>query len=968
MQALLASLVVSLGVKDGGYKSGMAAARAEAKKTGQDFEKAADVMGGAMTNAAGTIRSAANDINGVFGRLQDAVEGVARGFADMGKRMTIGISAPLGVVAGLSIKAASDAKELQSAYEQTFGALSGVMTRWAEESGDALGRSTQAMQQGAMAFGQLFNAAAPTRAAAAAMSQQFTELAQDAASFFNTDFDTAFGKIRSGLTGEAQPLRDFGVFLSEAAVQAKAVEMGLVKSGEKVNEYGKIMARAALITEGLSAASGDIVRTQDSFANRVRKVNERLAELSVEIGERLLPIAEKAVGVFDGMLKSVQALPKWVKDLAFNLAAVAAATGPVLAALSPLVLMILPLFLARLNPIFLAISLLANPVGTLVVLLGRLALSWTVLGRAIAAVIPWLLRFLGPVGIAISVLTILISLLTRTSDATRALEQAQRDGEAAQDQAIDHMNQLATATGKARVALQKLIEEKKRDQLISLREAEGKLYAYGEEVRRLRAQRLDQSNSNQRRLSRSAASRNSGVDSQIRGLQQQMKVELANIEAANRVLAIYNRPPETGERDYTVPNTSTTSTAGGGSDPARDAEQDLARYLDELEDLRVRELEALADLTGGIDAEYRARSARLDAERAAYVRSLALDEGLNDAQRAELLAAKDRELFMQRTIVEQDRNAALARENNALFAAQNDAQQDALRAQIDLAETAKDRRRLELQLLGLQKRQEGAQLDLIMATEATSSAAWENARQAKLSLDQRYAVKADQIHRQNMTPMEAYLDSLEMSAAEVGEAIENSAVSGLQRMNDALRESITSFLKLKGAAGAFVNTVLDGILQIAIQQQIIKPIANALFGGGGGGGGGLFGYLGGLLGGSGGGGGAFGALGGMFGGAGESLGVAGFGGHRRGGGRVTPGSWYMVGEGGPEPFIPDVPGTIIPNGAGGRRGDTTNNYFSGNLLTPEFWAQIQAMDQAAAEGAVVRTESRATRRQQRAIR
>jgi hypothetical protein len=39
------------------------------------------------------------------------------------------------------------------------------------------------------------------------------------------------------------------------------------------------------------------------------------------------------------------------------------------------------------------------------------------------------------------------------------------------------------------------------------------------------------------------------------------------------------------------------------------------------------------------------------------------------------------------------------------------------------------------------------------------------------------------------------------------------------------------------------DTVIDGLLNIALQQMLIKPLGNILFGGGGGGGGGLFGSI-----------------------------------------------------------------------------------------------------------------------------
>lgn len=90
-----------------------------------------------------------------------------------------------------------------------------------------------------------------------------------------------------------------------------------------------------------------------------------------------------------------------------------------------------------------------------------------------------------------------------------------------------------------------------------------------------------------------------------------------------------------------------------------------------------------------------------------------------------------------------------------------------------------------------------------------------------------------------------------------------------------------------------------------------------------------------------------------------------YGGPRALGGPVVPGKYYAVGERGREYFTPDVPGQISPELPGGR-----NVYnFKGNLLTAEFWAQIQAMDdQTAIRGAmgganIVRTEQNRRSRQ-----
>jgi hypothetical protein len=80
----------------------------------------------------------------------------------------------------------------------------------------------------------------------------------------------------------------------------------------------------------------------------------------------------------------------------------------------------------------------------------------------------------------------------------------------------------------------------------------------------------------------------------------------------------------------------------------------------------------------------------------------------------------------------------------------------------------------------------------------------------------------------------------------------------------------------------------------------------------------------------------FGArIGGAIGGA---VGALGFGGGRAMGGPVSAGTAYMVGERGPELFVPKGSGTIVPNGAG--RGATINLTVNGAIDSESTARQI----------------------------
>jgi hypothetical protein len=221
------------------------------------------------------VDSNANKMGGAFKRVGVAL--VAAGVADV-----------IFQFGKASAQAAIDAQEMESAFNVVFGNMADDVRAWSVATGDALGRSTQEIQRGALAFQELFGQAlAPEQAAA--LSQQFAVLTQDLASFKNLSNEVAQQKLFSGLVGEAEPLRAVGVFLNETAVQAKAAELGLSGVNGVLTDQEKIVARAALIQEQLANAQGDVERTSGSTANQIKTMNAAVEELQVAIGQKLLP-------------------------------------------------------------------------------------------------------------------------------------------------------------------------------------------------------------------------------------------------------------------------------------------------------------------------------------------------------------------------------------------------------------------------------------------------------------------------------------------------------------------------------------------------------------------------------------------------------------------------------------------------------------------------------------------------------
>ena len=208
-----------------------------------------------------------------------------------------------------SIDAASNLEESISKTSAVFGdeALP-ALEDWAAGASTAFGQSKQQALEAAGSYGNLLQAFGLTREQAQGMSVDMVELASDLASFNNTSVDDALNAIRSGLSGETEPLKRFGVALSEVRLKETAEEMGLVAKGTKgpLSVAIKSQAAYALILKDTSLAQGDFARTSDGLANSQRTLESELANVKTEIGVAFIPIMKELVIAFRDALPEIK--------------------------------------------------------------------------------------------------------------------------------------------------------------------------------------------------------------------------------------------------------------------------------------------------------------------------------------------------------------------------------------------------------------------------------------------------------------------------------------------------------------------------------------------------------------------------------------------------------------------------------------------------------------------------------------
>jgi len=194
-----------------------------------------------------------------------------------------------------AIKAASDFDESLSKTRVVFGDASADVEAFARGSARSLGISRQSALEATATFGNLFTAMRIGQQPAAEMSKAIVQLASDLASFNNTNPEDALQALRSGLVGEIEPLRRYGVNLNAAAIEQRALSLGLIETKDQLTPATRAQAAYSIILEQTATAQGDFARTSTGLANSQRSLKGIFEDLSASLGKALIPTATFAV-------------------------------------------------------------------------------------------------------------------------------------------------------------------------------------------------------------------------------------------------------------------------------------------------------------------------------------------------------------------------------------------------------------------------------------------------------------------------------------------------------------------------------------------------------------------------------------------------------------------------------------------------------------------------------------------------
>lgn len=204
-----------------------------------------------------------------------------------------------------SIIAAMNSIESDSMFDTVFGGLANDVRQWSEELQNTLGLNGYALRENVATLFNMTRSMGLAANEAVNLSKEMTLLAEDMASFYNLSSSEAFNKIRAGLTGETEPLKQLGILVDEATIKQYAYANGIAVAGTELNNVQKVMARYGAIAQQAGTASGDLARTLNSPSNQARILKNNLNLLMIELGRAFMPIVQVVLPLLNSLVRGL---------------------------------------------------------------------------------------------------------------------------------------------------------------------------------------------------------------------------------------------------------------------------------------------------------------------------------------------------------------------------------------------------------------------------------------------------------------------------------------------------------------------------------------------------------------------------------------------------------------------------------------------------------------------------------------
>lgn len=240
---------------------------------------------------------------GLFGGMTKGVAG-----ATIKTTAFIAVMKKVAGVLGNAVTQSNAYVENLNLFRVSMGEATKQATEFVQEFSNALGIDPSNVMRYMGMFNTLAEGFGLSSESAYIMSKNLTQLSYDMSSFLNIPIDQAMQKIKSGFSGEIEPMRAIGIALDQATLQQTAYTLGIDKKISTMTRAQKTELLYYQMMTRTNKMQGDMARTLIAPANALRILKEQFTLLARAIGNMVLPVIMQVLPYVSLLTQALTAL------------------------------------------------------------------------------------------------------------------------------------------------------------------------------------------------------------------------------------------------------------------------------------------------------------------------------------------------------------------------------------------------------------------------------------------------------------------------------------------------------------------------------------------------------------------------------------------------------------------------------------------------------------------------------------
>ena len=265
-----------------------------------------------------------------LGKTSDEWKELSEKTTDLGKNMTLKLTTPILAAAGASFKLGADFEQSLGKMDVVFERNSGEVKKWAESALKDFGLAKSTAIEMAGDFGALFKGMGINLRQTEEWSKTLTERTMDLSNFYDTTVEETTRALNAIVTGQTEPLRRFGINMTQATLQEYALSKGMKKKIADMTEAEKVQLRYNFVIDRTNIAVGTTARESETATGQMNRFKEVVKELGIGFSEHILPIFTPIIKGLSNTIEKFASLSDGTKKFIVIVGGIVAAVGPVL--------------------------------------------------------------------------------------------------------------------------------------------------------------------------------------------------------------------------------------------------------------------------------------------------------------------------------------------------------------------------------------------------------------------------------------------------------------------------------------------------------------------------------------------------------------------------------------------------------------------------------------------------------------